>query len=739
MRGLTTGLKRALVILSLAAAIVLSISCSTRGPIAATATAAPFTFSCRADNDLYAALVKGRGAPAVRFDAPGDAVAAAPEGGAVLLLADGYPDRTTPLSSSLFEAAARKRLRLYVEFPSYLPGQDVGTPRGTTWERAVVSSDAFGPGLETLRILAIHGCRFVPARAASADIVMARVAGYDRAVYGLPAETSPILFELPAVPGPPILVSTTKLSQFVTGRYGPSEAWSEIWRTILRRLVPGEPAPRLEWTPAVRPSFGKDEPLPPDGEIKALRRGIEWFVDSRMILNAGDARIYDREAASKWPDRVGPAPRLDGPAGDGRFGVLEGFSSSIYPDGSQDARWWRRHDCTGETAGAFALAGAALRDDRLGAIGAALADFLYGRSIMTRGERLDPGHPAFGLIGWNDIPRYYGDMDGYGVYYGDDNARGILGMASAAAALRSDRWDERLALALLGNLRVSGRRGFQPDRIDEAPLEAAGWRAYFESDAVSLSPHFQSYMLACYLWAYARGGDRLFLERAESALRALMDGYPDRWTWTNGMRQEQARMLLPLAWLVRVADTPEHRGWLRRMAEDVRAGQDACGALREELGRGTSGYAPPATNEAYGTAEASLLQANGDPVADLLYTTNFAFLGMHEAAAATGEPLYRDMEDRLAAFLCRAQVRSESHPELDGAWFRAFDFRRWEAWASSADAGWGAWSVETGWTQAWIASVLAMRRLGTSLWDLTKDSRVGERLRRLRPLAIPIR
>jgi hypothetical protein len=29
------------------------------------------------------------------------------------------------------------------------------------------------------------------------------------------------------------------------------------------------------------------------------------------------------------------------------------------------------------------------------------------------------------------------------------------------------------------------------------------------------------------------------------------------------------------------------------------------------------------------------------------------------------------------------QVRSEGRPELDGAWFRAFDFKRWEYWASN--------------------------------------------------------
>jgi hypothetical protein len=100
---------------------------------------------------------------------------------------------------------------------------------------------------------------------------------------------------------------------------------------------------------------------------------------------------------------------------------------------------------------------------------------------------------------------------------------------------------------------------------------------------------------------------------------------------------------------------------------------------------------------------------------------NFAFLGLHEAASATGDPYYVDKEDRVANFLCRVQVRSEMHPELEGAWFRAFDFRRWDYWASNNDVGWGAWRTETGWMQNWITAVLALRQLRTSVWDLTSQ------------------
>lgn len=93
-------------------------------------------------------------------------------------------------------------------------------------------------------------------------------------------------------------------------------------------------------------------------------------------------------------------------------------------------------------------------------------------------------------------------------------------------------------------------------------------------------------------------------------------------------------------------------------------------------------------------------------------------LGLHEAAAATGNATYRVVENRLVDFIVRLQAKSDVHPEVDGAFFRAFDYNKWEAWASDADVGWGAWSVETGWTQSWISTVLGFRQLNTSLWQL---------------------
>ena len=94
-----------------------------------------------------------------------------------------------------------------------------------------------------------------------------------------------------------------------------------------------------------------------------------------------------------------------------------------------------------------------------------------------------------------------------------------------------------------------------------------------------------------------------------------------------------------------------------------------------------------------------------------------------EPDGPTGNATLQAAADRLAGFLARIQAKSTKLPgwprlgghfvslcglepallpaEFDGAFFRAFDFVKWEVWGSDADLGWGAWSIETGWTQVW--------------------------------------
>ena len=271
--------------------------------------------------------------------------------------------------------------------------------------------------------------------------------------------------------------------------------------------------------------------------------------------------------------------------------------------------------------------------------------------------------------------------------------------------------------------------------MTESPLGSRGWQAYWTAEHVHYSPHFQSWIWACYLWAYQQTRFEPLLSRTKVGMRSMMEAYPAQWDWClRSGTIERSRLLLPLAWLVRVEDSPEHRAWLRTVAGDLIDLQDAGGAIREVLGTGGPGVS---SNAEYGTGETSLIQTNGDAVCDMLYSCNFALAGLHEAAAATRDPFYDEAADRLADFLCRIQIRSEAHPELDGAWYRAFDFRRWDYWASSADWEWGPWCTETGWCQPWIAGTLALRQREASLWDLVQQVDLRTPFVAMRPHMLP--
>jgi len=705
----------------LAVSLLIGISVIRSAPAADDAGRDALTFSCPAGNDLFLA-VTAAGIPAMRRDDPLEAVRAAPEGsGALLLGAD--PSVPTDVDPAVLAEAARKGLRLYVEFPARLPDLAVGPPRELTGERGVVVSDIFGARLPPMRIVAVHSGRYAPAAAARAHMVLAKVAGVDRAVFGLdgtPAE--PLLFDHPRGD---LLVATARLSGFVSGRYGPAGAWRTIWETILARLRPGAPPAVLSWTSPVRPGHGPDEPLPEDAEGRALGRAADWLARGHLLRHPG----WPREALDRVLryNTVRDLPAERWPAGDGSLGILEGFSSTVRPDGSQPARWAVRNDCVAEAAMLLAFDADRGRRPERARIAANLLDFIFGASGLAGGPRADPKSPSFGLVGWA--------LDHPGSYWGDDNARALLAAGAVASLLGETRWNEGLARCILANLRTTGIRGFRPACVEEASLAASGWRALWKAKMVHLSPHYQAWIWACYLWAY--GGTRFepLLERSEAGLRILMAGYPDRWDWClRSGTIERARILLPLAWLVRADDTQEHRGWLRRIAGDLAALRDRSGAFRETIGDGGPGIP---SNAAFGTGETSLIQADGDEVCDLLYSCNFALAGLREASAATGDPFYRELEDSLARFLCRVQVRSEGRPELDGAWLRAFHTGHWEFWASSADWEWGPWCAETGWGPPWIAGTFGLRGRGTSLWDLLAKVDLREPLIRLRPSMLP--
>ena len=501
--------------------------------VGAAASTSQLVFCCQEGNDLYRVVLAG-GQKLPRFDTPAAAVEAASDGAGVLILADGYPETTTMVPPAVFDLADKKRVKMYVEYPAALPGLEVGPPKAAKLERGVVASDFFGPGLPALRILMVNGCRYVPVRAEKPHLVLAKVAGVDTAVFGLQGTTSePLLFDR-SHGG--LLVATTKLSNFVTGRYMPQEAWRVVWQGILKRLQP-EATPTLVWTATVRPTFTCDEPLPADVEAQALRRSADWIVHSRILRHADWP-----EESLRWALRyntVRDMPKADWPLGDGSLGILEGYSSTIRADGSQPMRYAVRNDCTSEVAMLLALAGQSSGRSEHGRTAQRMLDYLLSRSGLASGDRANPAKPEYGLVGWS--------LDGPRAYWGDDNARAILGVLAAAAVEKEHRWDDVMARCILANFRTTGSSGFRHECVQGVALDKGGWQPFWKGRHLHYSPHMQAWLWACYFWAYDKTRFEPLLARGETGVRRLMEAYPTRWQWVNRSGSiERARGPAPL-------------------------------------------------------------------------------------------------------------------------------------------------------------------------------------------------
>ena len=370
--------------------------------------------SCRLDNGLFRVLGENR-VPVERYPSPAEAVGAAVEGDGVMVLADGYPGTATPMEESIYDAAARKKLKLYVEFPSFLPGVPLGEVAylrtgeyGAIIERTVVASDAFGEALPRLRIMMIHDCHYLPAEAESPHLVLGRVEGYDTAVYGVPSPAAQILFEHQRGD---LLVATTKLSQFVTARYAPYEAWPHVWKMILGWTLPGGEAPFMSWTPTVRPRHSRAAALPADETVATIRRGVDYYGRSRLFIHPD------------WPESTGVEPiSPEWPEGDGSHGIGECYiSKRTFFDGSQAVSRSARTDCNLEAALGLACGSVLFEEESYAETAKTLNDLIMLESTICRDNgRSDPESPVYGLLSYHT-----GDVEGG--YWADDNARALLG------------------------------------------------------------------------------------------------------------------------------------------------------------------------------------------------------------------------------------------------------------------------------------------------------------------------
>ena len=716
-------MKKIWVIIALALVLALTVTAITVSAANERATLDISVVTNNAENDLLKTLNANYNGIKVYTTLDG-ALDAVSENGTkgIMVLADKYPNTTTAVTDAQAKKVNDLGIRLYIEYPANNDALGIVGYDGTKamdYDRAVVI-DSAAMGMEIYSLLYVHGAQYLKkADISNSWLVAATVAGYDAAEFydgetGALTDCTPYSM-LEVNEAGNVLIASTKLSQFIDARYAPYERWQALFTSVVSWVsgTSRDSINEVEWTPVVNPNYGPTEALADDAYSEAVRLNTEWFINSGLLI-----------------------------AADGSQGIMEGYRSGkgFKVDGEQRIRNSVRADCNGETVAALALAAELLGDDSYKAIAYNLMDWLLNESELANGVRADVESSQYGLLSW-----HMGAIDDY---YGDDNARAILGLIIGASALDTDEFDERILEAIMANFRTTGVNGYRGGMLSAEKIDENGWEYYYNRNNKNFAPHFESMLWACYLWAYDKTDYEPLMERTRTGISMMMDAYVEtmkgdldsgsgEWKSTNGIQQERAKMILPLAWLVRLEPTEEHIGWLDLMITDMMLYQDdETGALRDavaEEGYGIIGLPPFTKNSDYGGAEAPVIQNNGDPCSDSLYTANFAMLGLNEAYAAlasagnsTIAAKYQAYATSLSDYHVRIQQRS-AETKYDGVWFRGFDYEKWEAYGSDGDAGWGIWCIETGWTQAWISATLSLESMETNIWDYSADSNMGDK------------
>ena len=406
-------------------------------------------------NDLYQ-LLKREGFVIKKYNTPRAAINAATNGAGVFIIADAYPktDPVNQITEAILSQANKKGLKLYVEYPSAFPGLNIPQKTVETHlERAVITADVFGNELKPMALLAIQNSYILPVEVNNPLIVLAKVVGFDKAEYGLKdTKAYPLLFEQGGA-----LISMTGLSNFETGRYGPQQAIKTVWKYILARITGNKTVNLDKWIEDVKPMFNRDEPLPATARLNSIKKGAQWFNNGRFFIDPSWKSDWLKYDGSNNSTPVGPPVSQSKPNGNGSEGIIEGHTSTIYYDGSQQYRYWMRADVQGEVSMAMAAAGRLLNNNEYEAKSANLVNYLFKTSNLRAGNKNDPKSAAYGLLGWS--------TSNSTTFYGDDNSRAILGAIAASSYLHTDKWDKELAEAILGNFRTTGKQGFRGERL----------------------------------------------------------------------------------------------------------------------------------------------------------------------------------------------------------------------------------------------------------------------------------
>ncbi|WP_059173865.1 hypothetical protein [Bacillus sp. FJAT-27445] len=396
---------------------------------------------------------------------------------------------------------------------------------------------------------------------------------------------------------------------------------------------------------------------------KTIEKGMSWFLTSGIL-----------------------------PMGDGSLGVYENVHS-IRSDISKDYR----PDCNAHTALLFYLYGEYTKEQKWTEVSANLLSYLF----ETGYQDTDPNSATYGFWKWFQSPKRKPDQ-----LFSDDNSWVALVLLYLYRKTGIEEYKERGLLTAYALLNTQNRNGLRPECIREQELEEKGISHFKNSSAASMNPHFESIVHAAFIQAYYVSNDERFIQAAYQGTLTLLEN-KENLKFMYSKTAGYSRFLLSLSQMYAITRDETIRQGLYEVIDYLSANQNEQGGIEE------SDNPDP---ERYGTEDTGVFRMNNEGIADQLYTNNFLLMNAWEAWKATGDEAIKELYENLARFLSGIQISSQKK-EFDGGWMRSFHMERGEYFGNNGDTGWGAYVIESGWTNAVILSGFLLNELNQSLID----------------------
>jgi hypothetical protein len=341
----------------------------------------------------------------------------------------------------------------------------------------------------------------------------------------------------------------------------------------------------------------------------------------------------------------------------------------------------RRPDCNVQAALLFDLAAEALDDPALKPVADGILDYLLNRSCLA--DR-NPESPTFGLWGW-------ANPDHRAEYWMDDNAWVAMALLMLARRGRPELRAPGLAAAraLCRHARFLMRHVSEHGK--DAPLPAVPVLG------LQLNPHWMGLVTMALAHAAADDPETDYAGVVQQYYAHCLAG-PS--AWDSHSVAAARRLPWALSEYTYLSLTASVAGHHFRMTPVLDIARHACELLVRE-------QAPD------GHFRAEHYEApEGTHLADLIYTQNWATLGLYHGARALDAPGLMQACQRSLEFLARIQDASPE-PWLQGCWRGLYDTQA-GTWGGGDRIEGGQGSLYSGWTNAPIALAFLMERLQLS-------------------------